>query len=138
MNSPVLDQDHARTIAEAGAAYCPTVTAVVEATQLEIASDWVSPTGSVLRGEVGDWLIRGEGSEWTVAATVFTATYEEVSPGTWRKVGIVHAIQVGSAVDVETPEGIAHADPGDWLVTSPASGTWPVTDDVFRQRYAPA
>jgi len=107
----------------------------VQATQLESDCEWVSPTGSVLRGQAGDWLLRDEDSEWTVGGSVFLSTYEEVSPGRWQKVGIVHAVRVTDAVDVQTPEGIAHAEPGHWLVTSPVSGTWPVSDQVFRRRY---
>src|SRR5450631_3983012 len=84
MSSPVLDQRRARRIAEAGPAYRSTLMVTVQATQLESDCVWVSPTGSVLRGQAGDWLLRDEDSEWTVGASVFLSTYEEVSPGRWQ------------------------------------------------------
>jgi hypothetical protein len=110
-------------------------TAKVRATRLERDREWVTPAGSTLKGSAGDWLLNDGTTQWTVSAEAFANTYEEVSPGTWHKTGTVWAQRLSSCADVETPEGIARAEVGDWLVGSPEAGAWPVSNDIFQHRY---
>ena len=47
------------------------------------------------------------------------------------------AHQVSTPVTVSTLEGVARAEPGDWIVTAPDGSSWPVPDEVFRRSYEP-
>lgn len=107
----------------------------VRARRLEEELAWHSGGGSPLRGEVGDWVLEADGSQWTVEDAIFTSTYAHVADDRWQKVGLVRAVCVTEATAVETPEGIAHAAPGDWLLASDEAGAWPVDEATFASRY---
>lgn len=83
----------------------------------------------------GDWLVSYDRSEWTVDGLAFEETYAEVTPGRWRKLEVVHAVQSDHRTDVETSEGDARAEAGDWIVTDRTGNVWPVAANEFARRY---
>lgn len=102
---------------------------MVTARQLPEPRDWVTKAGDTLHGKAGDWLVEGpDGAERTVADEKFRASYEEIAPGQYRRVGVVTARQVSAGESVATLEGSATARPGDWVVTDAGGDSWPVPD----------
>ena len=53
-----------------------------------------------------------------------------------RKANEVQARRVRKEQAVYTAHGIAHALPGDWIISGP-SDTWPIKDELFRDSYEP-
>ena len=74
----------------------------------------------------------------TVTDPEFQASHEPVGNGQWRRVGTFRAWQVTEPVRLRTKEGSATADPGDWVVESPAGERWPVSEQQFERTYRPA
>lgn len=110
----------------------------VTATRVDTSRVWVTERGSRMQAEPGDWIVEDErGRAWSVAADVFASTYERVTEDRYQKVAVVRAVQIKSPITVQTLEGTADADPGDWLVMNPTGEIWPVNDAVFRARYTP-
>lgn len=111
---------------------------LVVARRLESPVEWRTEAGDVLRAEVGDWWVEGPaGVTRSVTDAEFRATYEEVSPGRYRRTGTVTARRVLAPEVVDTLEGPASARPGDWVVTGPHGNSWPVPDEVFHEGYEP-
>lgn len=55
-----------------------------------------------------------------------------------KKPIVVEARQVSKSKIVLTAHGRVRAEPGDWILTDPATGdTWPVKPDIFEQTYEP-
>lgn len=87
----------------------------------------------------GDWLVDNNGEVYTVAADSFAATYQQVSPGRFRKVGTVWAIQAEADGSVKTLEGKTTYQAGDYLVSNSANGrdTYAIAQERFREMYRP-
>lgn len=94
---------------------------------------------SKLQALSGDWVLTDADDAWagfwTVEQNVFSATYQEVRPGIFRKTAVVRAAQLKEDALVETIEGDVSAVAGDWLVTNPTGDSWPVKNAEFVLRY---
>lgn len=111
---------------------------VVRAVQIRDDTEWTTAQGDVLRATAGDWWVIDGDDRWSVAGDVFEQTYEQVADDRYRKIAQVTAVPVTESVTVQTLEGIATGEPGDWLVRNPSGEYWPVPADVFALRYEEA
>lgn len=50
---------------------------------------------------------------------------------------IVKAVQTLKGIDIETPEGVMHASPGDWIITGVNGEKYPCKPDIFAKTYEP-
>ena len=111
---------------------------IVSAKRLTTPLRWTISSGEELRGDAGDWQVDNEHGEMrTVTDPEFQASHEPVGNGQWRRVGTFRAWQVTEPVRLRTKEGSATADPGDWVVESPAGERWPVSEQQFERTYRP-
>ena len=111
---------------------------VVRAAPVGAETDWDTPHADSLRANGGDWWVTDGDSGWSVAADVFTRTYEHLDGDRYRKTAEVLAVQLMEPVLVRTLEGTATGQPGDWLVRNPGGECWPVTGTEFARRYQQA
>ncbi len=108
----------------------------VRARQLHTPQRWTQAAGGELSGEVGDWRVRDDrDNERTVRDAEFRASHEFLDGERWRRTGIYRAWQVSDRLVLQTLEGRAVAQPGDWVVEGSGGERWPVTDDQFRLTY---
>lgn len=132
----LTDADIARLL-PAGRQYRST--AIVHATRVAEDSEWTSPGGEVLHADAGDWWVSDGGADrWSVASPIFSATYEHLAGDEYRKTAPVTAVQIDEPFTVQTLEGDASGEAGDWLVCNPSGECWPVPAAVFARRYMPA
>ncbi|WP_175616190.1 PGDYG domain-containing protein [Mycobacterium sp. GA-1841] len=111
-------------------------TIIVGAVQIQQESDWTTARGDPLQMAAGDWWVTDDrGDRWSVAADVFAQTYEQLPDGRYRKAAQVVATELTETVTVQTLEGLATAEPGDWLVRNPGGECWPVPAADFSRRY---
>ena len=108
---------------------------VVRATRVSEDSSWTTGGGDVMKAEAGDWWVTDGDDHWSVADDVFVRTYESLGDGRYRKSATVTAVSVGSPFSVQTLEGTASGEAGDWLVRNPTGVCWPVAHAVFNRRY---
>ncbi|HZU49089.1 MAG TPA: hypothetical protein VFA16_17815 [Mycobacterium sp.] len=107
----------------------------VTAEQRSTPWTWTSKTGDTMRANAGDWAVHQDGETWSVNDEIFRATYEHVGGRTWRRRGRVLARPAQPGEKVETLEGCATASEHDWVVRGADGEEWPVSGDVFAQRY---
>lgn len=101
-------------------------------------AEWETPRGDQLTGKAGDWWVVAEdGSSRTVAADVFGAAYAQIERQVYRRIGTIRARQAQGRERVESLEGAAHAEPGDWIATDPSGNRWPIPAEVFAELYRP-
>ena len=108
---------------------------VVRAEPITAEANWVTARADSLHANSGDWWVSDGESGWSVAADVFTQTYEHLNDDRYLKTARVHAVQLSEPVLVQTLEGTATGHPGDWLVRNPGGECWPVTGIDFARRY---
>lgn len=113
-------------------------TTVVRATRLARPRSWRSARGSELSAAAGDWLVTDGAEEWTVVPDVFARSYRRLPDGRFAKDAPVAAVRLERATEVSTLEGVARAEPGDWLLSGVDGEVWTVTDAYFRSHYEPA
>ena len=135
MARTTLSQGEASRLATSGTEFRSTV--IVKARQLTTPHEWTSRSGSVLRGQPGDWVLFDGDDEWTITDEAFTASYHQRPDGDWEKRSTIRAVQLDGAVEVDTPEGASRAEAGDWLATSLGAGAWPIAANAFTRRYVP-
>ena len=84
-----------------------------------------------------DWIVNNGGDVYTVNHETFARTYQEVSPGRYRKITPVWAEVAEEAGYVTTKEGATHYSAGDYLVFNEASGgdAYAVSAAKFTQMY---
>jgi hypothetical protein len=75
------------------------------------------------RCKQGDWIVDNGGDFYTVDAEVFARTYQQASPGVYRKVTPVWAEVAQEAGQVVTKEGMTRYEKGDYLVFNREDGT---------------
>jgi len=113
-------------------------TGSVVAHQLDRRVEWRTSSGDLMIGQPGDWLVESSaGSRRTVDPREFERTHERVAGDVWRRVGSVTAVPVTEPCEIATHEGVAHAERGDWIITSDDGWSWPVPGVVFEQTYEP-
>jgi hypothetical protein len=111
-------------------------TDVVEAWRLTKGTHWYNQNGSSATAEAGDWLCNDGRAIWSVKASIFADTYEEVGDCLYKKRLPVRAVQLYQDAVVETLEGDMVAKAGDWLVANGSGECWPVQGWIFAERYA--
>jgi hypothetical protein len=108
----------------------------VTAVRLTEPRAWTTSSGDQMSGEEGDWLVTdAKGGERTVKDSEFPSLYQLLPDGTYQGIGTVTARQATATETVDTLEGPATANPGDWVVTAADGSSWPVPDEVFRTKY---
>lgn len=108
----------------------------VRAERITERIQWQTQAGDTLIGEPGDWLVTDtSGGKRTVKDDPFRLSHDEVAPGRYRRSGTVTAYQVQTITTVETLEGAATANPGDWVLQRDFNDRWPVPDAHFRASY---
>ena len=120
----------------------------VNAVRLTAPEDVANPFGGggTYHGEPGDWKItygvRDDGSPDAAicSAEVFDQTYEHLSGDRYRKKvnAEVEAARLEAPLDINTTEGPAHGDAGDWLLLDADGNPYFNDDGYFRAHYAPA
>lgn len=97
---------------------------------------WTAPTGEVMNAQAGDWAVTDDnGDERSVAAGVFESTHQQIGPGRYRRCGTVLARRATQREVIETLEGTAVANEGDWILQGQEGERWPVSDEQFRDSY---
>lgn len=88
----------------------------------------------------GDFIVDNGGETYTVDATVFASTYQQVGIGQYEKVGQVWAAQAETAGTVSTKEGATQYQAGDYVVSNDRDGndSWAVGRERFEAMYLPA
>lgn len=109
----------------------------VTAEQLTVQRTWETASGSTLTARAGDWLVSDGETDWSVAAQIFDDTYSGLGGGRYAKTAVVVARQLPAKAVIQTLEGPAVAEAGDWLVRNPGGDVWPVPHAEFDRRYAP-
>lgn len=108
----------------------------VRGTRLTEVERWTTNSGDALVGEPGDWKVTDDtGGVRTIKNSEFLASHELIVGDRYRRAGTVSAEQVDEVTTVETLEGAATAQPGDWIVTANGDDSWPVPDAHFRAKY---
>ena len=54
-----------------------------------------------------------------------------------KKPVVIEAYQTQEEMDIQTLEGIMHANIGDWIITGVKGEQYPCKPDVFEQTYEP-
>jgi Trk K+ transport system NAD-binding subunit len=111
----------------------------VRARKLQTRRTWKRRSGDELAGNPGDWRVLDDsGDERTVRDAEFVVSHEHLGGERWRRTGSYLAWQVDEARVLQTIEGRAVAQAGDWVVEGYGGERWPVSDDQFRRTYRPA
>ena len=54
-----------------------------------------------------------------------------------KKPVVVDAYQTDREMNIETLEGVMHAEPGDWIITGVNGERYPCKPDIFEKTYEP-
>lgn len=54
-----------------------------------------------------------------------------------KKPVVVDAYQTDREMNIETLEGVMHAEPGDWIITGVNGERYPCKPDIFEKIYEP-
>lgn len=54
-----------------------------------------------------------------------------------KKPVVVDAYQTDREMNIETLEGVMHAEPGDWIITGVNEERYPCKPDIFEKTYEP-
>lgn len=54
-----------------------------------------------------------------------------------KKPVVVDAYQTDRKMNIETLEGVMHAEPGDWIITGVNGERYPCKPDIFEKTYEP-
>ena len=111
----------------------------VRATRSETAWRWRTESGAAMRAAAGDWKVTDpqSGRVWSVDPAAFAAGHERIEGDRYRRIGTVRARPAHLGEPVDTLEGPAVAEPGDWLVQGELGERWLVPDERFRGSYEP-
>lgn len=111
----------------------------VIAVQLDLDTEGFSyrKWGAEQRCKPGDWIVSNGGETYTIDKESFAATYEMVSPGLYRKTGLVYAEQAAGDGSVATREGVSAYKAGDYLVSNNPDGSdaYCVSAEIFEGMY---
>jgi hypothetical protein len=114
-------------------------TGEVHAEKLPEARSWTTARGDELTAEAGDWWVRSTDPKKpdgrSVKPEAFERSYELIEGDRYRRIGSVHARQVLARELVQTAEGVATAEPHDWVITDANGAQWPVTEEAFGDLY---
>lgn len=79
--------------------------------------------GGTQQASRGDWLLNNQGECYTVDQESFAATYREIQPGQYCKVGSVWAAVATIDGTIDTKEGQSSYLAGDYIVYNNQDGT---------------
>jgi hypothetical protein len=93
-----------------------------------------------LSAQAGDYIVSDGRSFWPLAGKLIDGTddertYEHVEGCQYVKVATILAEQQDEPFEVETPEGVATGDAGDWLAQGPGGEAWPIRAEQFAKTY---
>lgn len=120
--------------ARTGHRYTPTSPPVTAVT-LTAPTLWKNSNGDDLIGEPGDDFLNDQSTEWSVKPHIFARTYSPIGDGRYRKTAGIHARQSNRTFTIDTLEGAATVNPGDWVVAGSSDDAWVIPDSVFARRY---
>lgn len=109
----------------------------VRARQLDVSWQWRTESGAVMNAAAGDWLVTDPetGREWSADPGAFAASHELLEGNRFRRTGTVQARPAHLGERVETLEGPAVAQPGEWLVEGELQERWLVPGPRFTEAY---
>jgi hypothetical protein len=111
-------------------------TGFVQARQLHAPLRWTVRSGEQLRGNPGDWHVTDDqGRVRTATDPEFRDSHKDVGRGRWRRTGTFRAWPASEGLVVRSKEGKSTAEPGDWVVESPAGERWLVPARQFAETY---
>ena len=90
-----------------------------------------------MRARSGDWQVTDPdtGRQWSADPAAFDAGHEQAGVGRYRRTGFVLARPAHLGERVETMEGPAVAEPGEWLVEGELHERWLVPGTRFTTAY---
>lgn len=111
---------------------------IVEAKQVN-EETWIHTSRGTLIASPGDWIITGTNGEiYPCKPDIFEKTYEHVEGNKYQKKPvIIEARKAEKLTEVETLEGLAIANPGDWIITGVNGEEYPCRPEIFEQIYEP-
>jgi hypothetical protein len=109
----------------------------VVATLSTVPWTWRSPSGAVLRADVGDWRVSDGDQVWSVAGEIFTRTYAHLGGDRWRRTGEVSGRPATPGEIVRSLEGDQIAAAGEWVLRGDAGEEWLVTSSHLAAHYRP-
>ncbi len=109
----------------------------VHARRLDETWSWRTESGATMSAAAGDWLVSDpeSGRTWSVDPTAFAASHEALGGERFRRLGFVLARPAHLGERVETLEGPAVAEPGEWLVEGDLKERWLVSGARFGAAY---
>ena len=111
----------------------------VRARRVAEAWSWQTESGATMRAAAGDWLVTDpeSGRQWSADPAAFAAGHEPLGGDRYRRGGFVQARPAQLHEQVQTLEGAAVAEPGDWLVEGDLHERWLVPVARFATAYEP-
>ncbi|MFT4225217.1 hypothetical protein [Micropruina sp.] len=111
----------------------------VRATRLSETHHWRTESGAEMTGVAGDWLVTDPdtGRQWTADQRAFASGHERIEGDRYRRTGTVLARPAHLGEHVDTIEGPALGQPGEWLVQGSLDERWLVPTARFRAAYEP-
>jgi len=109
----------------------------VLAERLEEPWQWRTESGATMRAAPGDWRVTDPETsrQWSADPAAFAASHEQLDKSRFRRRGTVLARPAHLGERIDTLEGQAMADPGDWLVEGDLQERWLVPGERFRDAY---
>ncbi|MFT3969997.1 MAG: hypothetical protein QM695_06895 [Micropruina sp.] len=111
----------------------------VRATRLSETRAWRTESGAEMTGAAGDWLVTdpATGRQWSADQRAFAAGHERIEGDRYRRIGTVLARPAHLGERVDTIEGPAVGQPGEWLVEGSLGERWLVPTVRFRAACEP-
>lgn len=109
-----------------GKQYQAKATNLISAVQLDLDTQGFTyqQWGDQQTCQAGDWLVRSDcGDCYTIKNASFLRTYQEVSPGRYRKHTTIQATQATTAGTIKTQEGSTAYQAGDYLIKNSEDDT---------------
>lgn len=108
----------------------------VTATRTDVAARWTTSRGDEMQALPGDWIIEGHDERiHSVRNEEFVASHYKLGASRWRRTGLVDAVRADRRLRVDTLEGVATAEAGDWIVRGGRGEHWVVPAAGFAALY---
>ena len=125
-----------------GKRYKTKATGVISAVQLNLETEGFTyeKWGDQQTCHKGDWLVNSaSGGCYTITNKSFLRTYQEISPGRYRKHTTIRATQATTAGTIKTQEGSSSYEAGDYLIDNDEDGTdtYAIRQKRFHELYEP-
>lgn len=113
----------------------------VRARRAEADANIETPHGPAFARGGADYIVaHGAGDYAVVRGDIFERTYEALGAGLYRKRTdlVLRYFTLDRPAIVETLEGPAKAEPGDWVMEGVAGELWPIAAEKAQEKYEPA